>query len=289
MHLALRFVALRLAVCACVLFGRRGGGRLRRNRNSLRRIQARQQGASGAAGTPAGAGVFGGAGGCIQHDGVDAAFKGVFYLLGGGGLTAQGGADAVAQATDGAVEGAEEVAGSHEVVPPREHFAAQQGAVGEGAVDGGQRVLVFFGGDGGKRLVRRLLACLFGGKHLQVTGEGFDGTGEGLPGDGGAGGCVGAEFADPQGQRGEADGGEHALLVTLLFGDGVNQHGVDSRLVEHASQVVFDGFFVAFGHAVEHYGDCDGACGGLVEQFPGHGVGVAVGGGDEEPQVCGGE
>ena len=137
--------------------------------------------------------------------------------------------------------------------------------------------------------MRRLLACLFGGERLQVSGEGVDGTGEGLPGDGGAGGRVGAEFADPQGQRGEADGGEHALLVTLLFGDGVNQHGVDSRLVEHASQVVFDGFFVAFGHAVEHYGDCDGACGGLVEQFPGHGVGVAVGGGDEEPQVCGGE
>ena len=55
---------------------------------------------------------------------MDAAFEGVFYLLGGGGLTAQGGADAVAQATDGAVEGAEEVAGSHEVVPAREHFAA---------------------------------------------------------------------------------------------------------------------------------------------------------------------
>ena len=124
LHFALRFVALRLAVCACVLFGRRGGGRLRRNRNSLRRIKARQQGASGAAGTPAGAGVFGGAGGRIQHDGVDAAFEGVFYLLGGGGLAAQGGADAVAQAADGAVEGAEEVAGSHEVVPAREHFAA---------------------------------------------------------------------------------------------------------------------------------------------------------------------
>ena len=220
---------------------------------------------------------------------MDAAFKGVFYLLGGGGLASQGGADAVAQATDGAVEGAEEVAGSHEVVPAREHFAAQQGAVGECAVDGGQRVLVFFGDDGGKRLVRRLLACLFGGEHLQVTGEGFDGTGEGLPGDGGAGGCVGAEFADPQGQRGEADGGEHAAFVAGLFGDGVNQDGVDSGFVEHASQVVFDGFFVAFGHAVEHHGDGDGACGCFVEQFPGHGVGVAVGGGDEEPQVCGGE
>ena len=220
---------------------------------------------------------------------MDAAFEGVFYLLGGGGLTAQGGADAVAQATDGAVEGAEEVAGSHKVMPAREHFAAQQGAVGEGTVDGSQRVLVFFGYDAGERLVRRLLACLFGGEHLQVTGEGFDGTGEGLPGNGGAGGCVGAEFADPQGQRGETDGGEHAVFVARLFGDGVNQYGVDSGLVEHASQVVFDGLFVAFGHAVEHHGDSDGACGCFVEQFPGYGVGVAVGGGDEEPQVGGGE
>ena len=135
----------------------------------------------------------------------------------------------------------------------------------------------------------RLLACLFGGEHLQVTGEGFDGTGEGLPGDGGAGRCVGAEFADPQGQRGEADGCEHAAFVARLFGDGVNQYGVDSGLVEHASQVVFDGFFVAFGHTVEHHGDGDGACGCFVEQFPGHGVGVAVGSGDEEPQVSGGE
>ena len=220
---------------------------------------------------------------------MDAAFESVFYLLGGGGLTAQCGADAVAQATDGAIEGAEEVAGSHEVVPAREHFAAQQGAVGEGTVDGGQRILVFFGGDGGKRLVRRLLACLFGGEHLQVTGEGFDGTCKGLPGDSGAGGCVGAEFADPQGQRGEADGCEHAAFVARLFGDGVNQYGVDSGLVEHASQVVFDGLFVAFGHAVEHHGNGDGACGCFVEQLPGHGIGVAVGGGDEEPQVSGGK
>ena len=220
---------------------------------------------------------------------MDAAFEGVFYLLGSCGLASQGGADAVAQSTDGAVEGAEEVAGSHEVVPAREHFAAQQGAVGEGTVDGGQRVFVFFGGDGCKRLVCRLLACLFGGEHLQVTGEGFDGAGEGLPGDGGAGGCVGAEFTDPQGQRGEADGCEHPAFVAGLFGDGVNQYGVDSGFVEHASQVVFDGFFVAFGHAVEHHGDGDGACGCFVEQFPWHGVGVAVGGGDEEPQVCGGE
>ena len=220
---------------------------------------------------------------------MDAAFEGVFYLLGGCRLASQCGADAVAQATDGAVEGAEEVAGSHEVVPAREHFAAQQGAVGERAVDGGQRVLIFFCGDGGKRLVRRLLTCLFGGEHLQVTGEGFDGTCKGLPGDSGAGRCVGAEFADPQGQRGEADGCEHAAFVARLFGDGVNQYGVDSGLVEHASQVVFDGFFVAFGHAVEHHGNGDGACGRFVEQFPGHGVGVAVGGGDEEPQVCGGE
>ena len=110
-----------------------------------------------------------------------------------------------------------------------------------------------------------LLTCLFGGEHLQVTGEGFDGTGEGLPGDGGAGGRVGAEFADPQGQRGKADGCEHAAFIARLFGDGVNQYGVDSGLVEHASQVFFDGFFITFGHAVEHHDNSDGACGCLVE------------------------
>ncbi len=108
-------------------------------------------------------------------------------------------------------------------------------------------------------------------------------------GDGGAGGRVGPELANPQGERGQADGVDKPSIVARLLGHGVDQHGLDPGLAEHAAQVGLDGFFVPFGNAVEHHGDCDGARGRRVEQFPGHGVGVAVGGGDEEPQIGGGK
>ncbi len=64
-------------------------------------------------------------------------------------------------------------------------------------------VLVFFCGDGGKRLVRRLLAMPVRRRAPAGYRRGFRRHRKGLPGDGGAGGVRRRRVQDPRVQQGE--------------------------------------------------------------------------------------
>ena len=82
---------------------------------------------------------------------------------------------------------------------------------------------------------------------------------------------------------------QQSLLVERALGHGEQRRVLQSPRGEHAREVAAHlGDRIRWG-AVEDDRDRGAAVGGLLQEAPGHLVGVAGGGGDEQPQVRGGE
>ena len=109
----------------------------------------------------------------------------------------------------------------------------------------------------------------------------------GPAGDGAARLGVGGEGLEPGAQARDVLLREQTALVEAGLGDHVDPGVGEAALGEHAPQVRGDVLRRALGHAAEHDGHGDVAGGGLVQQLPGHGVGVAVRRRREDPQVGG--
>jgi len=210
------------------------------------------------------------------------------HRLGGRRRPPHEGRDPVADAPDLGLDAAEEVAGPDELLPPGEHLAPQQRTVGGGGLQPAER-LGLGRGDAGAQLVDR--------RHLLLGGNP---EGGGLSEDGGhraeqglarharAGGGVGGQRAQPL-----PDGGDLVLGQVVAVEDGLldreegclGESPVDKAPPEVGAHLA-DHFR---RHPVQddrHHGV---AGRGVAQQVPRDGVGVARGGGDEQPQVRGGQ
>src|SRR5690606_1973606 len=111
-----------------------------------------------------------------------------------------------------------------------------------------------------------------------------------LPYDTGAGGGVGGEPGEPVADRGDGAGGQAGLFGgQRRLGHGEQAGAGEPVLGEQAFQVAGDGLGGLGRHAVEDEGEGGAAFAGGAQEAPRHLVGVAGGGGDEEPEVGGGE
>ena len=174
-------------------------------------------------------------------------------------------------------------------MPPREHFAAQQGTVARRGVDRVDRLLVVRvgGGFGTVEPVELLLASIRNAGHARI--EIGDGTAQRARGDTGSGCAIAGDPFEPGARAVDRGGRQHAELIERLLVDREDGGVRESAVGEHRAQVGQHFVGGTGGHAVEHDADRDLPRGGALEQAPRHGVGVAVGGRDEEPQVGGGE
>ena len=92
-----------------------------------------------------------------------------------------------------------------------------------------------------------------------------------------------------RGELGDHLGREHAVVVDHGLGDQEEAVHLDALPLEHGGEVGGEllGHAVAVRDAVHDHVDGHVALGGGAQHLPGHGVGVAVRGRDEEPQVRG--
>src|SRR5699024_164036 len=79
------------------------------------------------------------------------------------------------------------------------------------------------------------------------------------------------------------------VLHLPVVGDGEQGGVAEAGLGHHAAQVLGNGGQGVLVDAVEHHDHLDVAPGRVVEEIPHQLVGVAGGGGDEDPQVGGGQ
>ena len=75
------------------------------------------------------------------------------------------------------------------------------------------------------------------------------------------------------------------IAVQCRLGDDEQPGPAQAFPAEHRLQVGADLGFSGRRHPVQHHGHRDVAGGRVQQQPPGHGVGVAVGGGDKHPEV----
>lgn len=193
----------------------------------------------------------------------------------------------VADPADALLDGAEQLARAHEVLPAREHLAAQQRAVARRGVHGRRCLVVRALDDAAQARVRRRLRV---GRtrhedrpahevvHDPVARRGRDP----LPLV-----AVRAERGEPRRHRGDRPLGEEAVDELGLPHDE-ERRGVEAVLVHHPAQVVRHGLGARVD-PVEDHRDLRAALGGTVQEVPRDGVGVAGGRRDEQPQVGRGE
>ena len=127
------------------------------------------------------------------------------------------------------------------------------------------------------------------GDVVGATGQGAHGALEGLPDHGRPGVGVGGQRLEPAPDVGDGRGGQQPLVGDLALGDREQRGVLEAAAGEHPGQVGGHGLQRLVGGAVEHDRDRGGPVGGLAQEAPRHLVGVPGGGGDEEPQVGGGQ
>ena len=201
-----------------------------------------------------------------------------------------GGGELVAPARDRRLDLPEELAGADELLPAGEHLAAQQGAVGHARrrPDGAPR-----------RTTRRPPRRSDDGGVVLVAA-----------GDDELGGAPDSESTAPrrvcpttieraraslasacshERSRSTASARQPAVGVERRLGHGEDRRRRQPLLAQHRGEVRADLGDGIRRDAVEHDRDGGAAVGGGAQQVPGHGIRVARRGGDEEPQVGGGE
>ena len=163
----------------------------------------------------------------------------------------------VARAGVPRLELAEDVGCSHEVLPAREHFAAQEGAVLRRGIDGVDRGLVVRvgGGLGTVEPVELLLAGIRNAGHALI--EIGDRAAQGARGDAGAGCAVASNALEPGPRAVDRTRGQHAELIERLLVDREHGRVGEAAIGEHRAQVgqhLVDG---SGRHPVEHDADRD--------------------------------
>ena len=204
-------------------------------------------------------------------------------------LALEGGHHAIPQPADLLLDRPEELPGADEVVPAIQHLAAQQAAVrglhrhrprGLGV---GLLGVAAQGLQGGGLIGDRL------GDPRGVGDQRPDRTVKGLHHHRPAAHGVVGEFGQPAADRRDGRVRQQAFGVHLGFGDGEQRRGAQAPLAHHLAQVRGHLGHRGRRHAVEHHRHHRVAGGRRAQIVPGHGVGVTGGGGDEEPQVGGGQ
>ena len=99
---------------------------------------------------------------------------------------------------------------------------------------------------------------------------------------------VAGEVGEPVAERGD-DGLGQQPVVQRRLGDDEQRRAAQAVRDEHLLQVRGDVVLGAGRHPVEQHGQGGAALLRGLQDVPGHRVGVAGRGGDEEPQVGGGE
>jgi hypothetical protein len=196
-------------------------------------------------------------------------------------------ADPVADPTDTGLQGAQQLTGADELLPPGEDLAAQEAAVGGRLGHVAPRLVV-----GPDHVVAEPSGHLdlgrVGDRHLLgPPGDRPDGPVEGLPDDRRAGGRVGGEPLEPGADLHDLGDRQQPGLVDGPLLHGEERRALEAALAEHLLQVRGDLVASAGWDPVEHDRDRRAALGGRPQEVPGHLVGVTRGRGDEEPEVCG--
>ena len=176
-----------------------------------------------------------------------------------------------------------------ELLPPRQHLAAQQRAVGGGLGDRGGGAVV--------GLVGVLAQPAYGvgllgggvGDLVRTTGERAHGAVEGLLHDGRARLLVVGQGLEPLPDLEDGRGLQQPHLGDLALLDGEQRGVLEAAAGEHPREVGGDGLDGVGRRPVQHDGDGGRALGRLAQEVPRHLVGVARRRGDEEPEVGGRE
>ena len=196
----------------------------------------------------------------------------------------------VAQAADPVLQRAQQLPGADELLPAGQHLAAQQRAVAHAVVDLGERARV-------GRARRRRAAAPRRRSGRAPARRGRRCAGAGCPVR--RRGCAGrrrraapasrARSDEPVAQR--ADDGLGQQAVVRAWSRGRRRAAPRPARARRASRRRCAAMSVlgARGHPVEQHGERGAALLGGLQHVPRHGVGVAGGRRDEQPQVGGGE
>ena len=195
----------------------------------------------------------------------------------------------VPQPADLLLERPEELPGSDELVPAGQHLPAQQSSVG--GLDGDRAHGL---GVGLVRLGPQLrddldLLLHRPGQLRTFADQRTDGPVQGLVHHPGPTGPVRGQRRQPAPDRLHGCDGQQSLGIHggLRYRE---QHRVaQPALVHHLAQVRRDVRDRPRRHPVQHHRDRCAALGGGDQVVPGHGVGVAGGRGDEQPEIGGGQ
>ena len=183
----------------------------------------------------------------------------------------------------------EQLAGADELLPARQHLATQQGPVGRRLGDRGDGAVV---GRVGVRAQLRGSLDLVADRvrdGVRPAARGADRALERLLDHRASGLRVGGQRRQPGPDLGHVVGRQQALVVELALGDDEQRGVLEAPAGQHPREVGRHRLGGLLGGAVEHDRDRRGPLRGLLEEAPRHLVGVARGGGDEQPEVGGGQ
>jgi len=208
-------------------------------------------------------------------------------LVGRIGTAGHRGHHPVAPDADAGLQSAHELAGADEFLPAGQHLAVQQFAVADAMGHLGVRRVERPPGRTGQRPGRRDLMVGRHGQLGQAGAEREDGPVHGLAHDGGAGRGRRGQRPEPVAQGGHLRLGQQTARIEPRLGQHEQPGRAESVLGHHLGQVRGDLVGRRSGYPVQHEGDRGAALAGGPQHLPGHGIGVAGGGGDEQPEVSG--